>query len=95
MPFEISGLQPISSWIELIRDRNSDFISKLRQIYGDNDDLKIEAARMCLCCLGEFAERYGADRNIIIIRSAGRYVSMESPSVFAPRWPLSVCERVT
>jgi len=72
MPFEISGLKSVSSWIELIRDRNSDFISKLRQIYGDNDDLKIEAARMCLCSLGAFAERYGADRNVTIIRSAGR-----------------------
>jgi len=72
MSFEISGLQPVSSWIELIRDRKSDFTSKLHQIYGDNDDLKIEAARMCLCCLGAFAERYGADRNVIIIRSAGR-----------------------
>ena len=87
MPFEISGLQPISSWIELIRDRNSDFISKLRQIYGDNDDLKIEAARMCLCCLGEFAERYGADCNVLIIRSAGRvavYASWRSSRTSTP-----------
>jgi len=72
MPFEISGLKPVSSWIDLIRDKKSDFISKLCQIYGDNDDLKIEAVRMCLCSLGAFAERYGADRNVIIIRSAGR-----------------------
>ena len=72
MPSEISGLQPVSSWIELIRDRNSAFNKKLHQIYGDNDDLKIEAARMCLCSLGAFADRYGADHNVIIIRSAGR-----------------------
>jgi len=72
MPFEISGLQPVSSWIELIRDRNDAFISKLHQIYGDNDDLKIEAVRMCLCSLGVFAAKYGADRNVIIIRSTGR-----------------------
>jgi len=71
MPFEISGLQPVSSWIELIRDRNDAFISKLHQIYGDNDDLKIEAVRMCLCSLGVFAAKYGADRNVIIIRSTG------------------------
>jgi N-acetylgalactosamine kinase len=72
MPFEISGLRPVSSWIELIRDRNDAFISKLHQIYGDNDDLKIEAVRMCLLSLGAFADRYGADRNVTIIRSAGR-----------------------
>ncbi len=72
MPLEISGLQPVSTWIELIRDRNSDFISKLHQIYGDNDDLKTEAVRMCLCSLGAFAAKYGADRNVLTIRSAGR-----------------------
>jgi N-acetylgalactosamine kinase len=72
MPSEISGLRPVSTWIELIRDRNSDFISKLHQIYGDNDDLKTEAVRMCLCSLGAFAAKYGADRNVLIIRSAGR-----------------------
>ncbi len=72
MPLEISGLQPVSSWIELIRDRDNAFISKLHQIYGDNDDLKTEAVRMCLCSLGAFADRYGADRNVLIIRSAGR-----------------------
>ena len=72
MLFEISGLQPVSSWIELIRDRRDSFDGRLHQIYGDNDDLKIEAARMCLCSLGAFAARYGADRNVLIIRSAGR-----------------------
>jgi len=72
MPCEISGLQPVSSWIELIRDRSDSFDGRLHQIYGDNDELKIEAVRMCLCSLGAFAAKYGADRNVIIIRSAGR-----------------------
>ena len=72
MPFEISGLQTVSSWIELIRDRNSDFHKKLHQIYGDHSDLKIEAAEMCQRTLEAFADRYAADRNVIIIRSAGR-----------------------
>jgi len=72
MPFEISGLQPVSSWFELIRDGNSAFHKKLQQIYGDNDELKTEAAEMCLRSIEAFAERYGADRNVIIIRSAGR-----------------------
>jgi len=72
MPFKISGLQPINSWIELVSDRNSAFHKKLHQIYGDNDDLKIEATEMCLRTLEAFAERYAADRNVIVIRSAGR-----------------------
>ena len=72
MLFEISGLQPVSSWIELVSDRNSVFHNKLYQICGDNDDLKIEAAEMCKLTLEAFADRYGAGRNVIIIRSAGR-----------------------
>ena len=56
MPVGISGLRPVSKWMELIRDRNSGFMNKLHQIYGDNEDLKIEAIRMCLCSLGAFAE---------------------------------------
>jgi N-acetylgalactosamine kinase len=72
MPFEISGLQPVSSWIELIRDTNSTFHKKLHQIYADNDDLKLEAAKMCLHTLEAFAERYAADRSVLVIRSTGR-----------------------
>jgi N-acetylgalactosamine kinase len=72
MPFEIGGLQPIRSWIKLIKDTKSTFHRKLHQIYGDNDDLKIEAAQMCLRTLEAFADRYAADRNVLIIRSTGR-----------------------
>jgi len=72
MPVEISGRRPVSSWIELIRDTRSTFHDKLHQIYGDNDDLKAEAARMCLETLEAFAQRYAADRSVIIVRSAGR-----------------------
>jgi N-acetylgalactosamine kinase len=72
MPSDISGLRPISSWIKLIKDTKSTFHKKLHQIYGDNDDLKNEAAEMCLRSLEAFAERYGADRSVLIVRSAGR-----------------------
>ena len=72
MPVEIGGRRPVSSWIELIRDTSSKFHDKLHQIYGDNDDLKAEAVEMCLRSLEAFAERYGADRSVIIIRSTGR-----------------------
>jgi N-acetylgalactosamine kinase len=72
MSFEIKGLRPVSSWIELIKDTNSTFHKKLHQIYGDNDDLKLEAAEMCLCTLEAFAERYAVDRGVLVIRSTGR-----------------------
>jgi len=72
MPSNISGLQPINSWIKQIEDTNSTFHKKLHEIYADNEELKLEAARMCLCTLKAFAERYSADRSVLIIRSAGR-----------------------
>ena len=72
MPVEISGRRPVSSWMELIKDTRSTFHDKLHQIYGDNDDLRIEAVEMCLRSLGAFTERYGADRSVFIIRSTGR-----------------------
>ena len=69
---KISGLRPVISWIELIKDTNSTFHEKLRQIYGDNRDLRKEAAKMCLRTLESFAERYAADRSVMVIRSTGR-----------------------
>ncbi|MHC4425008.1 MAG: galactokinase [Planctomycetota bacterium] len=72
MAVEISGQRPVSGWINLIEDAHSAFHSRLDQIYGDNEDLKAEAARMCLRSLEEFADRYGMNRNVIIVRSVGR-----------------------
>ncbi len=72
MAVEISGLRPVSVWIALIKEANSAFDNWLGQIYGDNEDLKREAARMCLRCLEAFADRYGVSRSVLVIRSAGR-----------------------
>ena len=82
MAVEISGQRPLSDWIALIKEENSAFDNRLGQIYGDNEDLKKEAAQMCLRSLEEFADRYDADRppaylrqedrGVIIVRSAGR-----------------------
>jgi len=69
---QISGRRPVSDWIALIKEANSAFDKRLGQIYGDNEDLKRETARMCLRCLEEFADRYGVSRSVLIIRSAGR-----------------------
>ena len=43
---QISGLRPIGDWIALIKKANSEFHNKLGQIYGENEDLKAEAARI-------------------------------------------------
>jgi len=72
MAVETSGRRLVSGWIELLKDTNSAFHSRLDQIYGDNGDLKAEAAQMCLRTLEAFANAYGADRSVIIVRSTGR-----------------------
>ncbi|MHC4725744.1 MAG: galactokinase [Planctomycetota bacterium] len=72
MVFEVGGRRSVGDWITLIKEQNNAFCNRLDQIYGDNKDLKAEAARMCLSCLSEFAERYGQARGSIIVRSTGR-----------------------
>jgi N-acetylgalactosamine kinase len=72
MPFGVDGRRNVGDWITLIKEQNNAFCSRLDQIYGDNKDVKTKAARMCLCCLEEFTDRYGADKKVIIIRSTGR-----------------------
>jgi len=72
MAVEISGRRPVGDWIALVKEANSTFHHKLGQIYGDNEDLKKEAAQMCLRSLEEFADRYGVSRSVLIVRSAGR-----------------------
>ena len=65
-------MRPISDWTVLVKDPNSRFYDRLDQIYGDQKDLKTEAAQMCLQTLEAFADRYGPDRSVIIVRSTGR-----------------------
>ncbi len=72
MAFEVCSRRNVSDWIALIKGANNEFCSMLNRIYGDNKDLKAEAARMCLRCLDKFADRYGNDRGVIIVRSTGR-----------------------
>jgi N-acetylgalactosamine kinase len=72
MAVEIGDQRPVSSWIELVKDTGSEFNNKLSQIYSNDDDLKTEAARMCLRTLEAFAKAYGADHSVIVVRSIGR-----------------------
>jgi N-acetylgalactosamine kinase len=72
MAFGVGGRRNVGDWIGLIKGANSEFCAKLDQIYGDNKDLKAEAARMCLQCLEEFSDRYSADGSVIIVHSTGR-----------------------
>ncbi|MHC4396946.1 MAG: galactokinase [Planctomycetota bacterium] len=67
-----NGLRPINEWIKLIEDGGSAFYSRLNEIYGDDDKLKAEAAKMCLRTIESFARAYGTERSVVIARSTGR-----------------------
>jgi len=72
MAVEVSGRRPVSGWIELVNDAKSAFHDRLDQIYSGNEDLKTETVQMCLQTLKAFANAYGTDRGVIIVRSTGR-----------------------
>jgi len=72
MVVENNGCRPVADWIELVEDTNSALHHRLDEVYGDNCDLKREAARMCGRTLEAFADRYAPGRDVMVIRSAGR-----------------------
>ncbi len=72
MVVENGCCRPVDGWIDLVEDPNSAFHRRLDEIYGDNYDLKREAARMCRRTLEAFADRYAPGRDVMVIRSAGR-----------------------
>ncbi len=72
MTISVDDLHPLNHWLNMVRDTGSTFHEKLRDICGDNDVLKKQAAAMCLRTLEAFADRYGPDRSVMIIRSSGR-----------------------
>ena len=72
MAVKSSGRRAIGSWIDLVNDEGGEFYDRLEEIYGGNRDLETEAAQMCLRTLEAFADRYGPDRKVLVIRSAGR-----------------------
>jgi len=72
MVVEDNGRRPLDGWIDLVEDTNSAFHRRLDEIYGDNCDLKREAARMCRRTLEAFADRYAPGRDVMVIRSTGR-----------------------
>jgi N-acetylgalactosamine kinase len=66
------SLHPVQEWIRTAEDAGSRFNRKLREICADNQDLYKDAGRMCRQTLAAFEAACGADRDVLVIRSAGR-----------------------
>jgi galactokinase len=72
MARQIRSLRTVRQWIKLIEDKGGQFYGKLSEFYGEDDELKARAARMCLQALETFAAEFGQDHSVIIARSTGR-----------------------
>jgi len=72
MTIAVNSLRPLNHWINMVAETGSPLHKKLYDICGDNGELKKQATVMCLCALKAFADRYGPDRSVMIIRSSGR-----------------------
>ena len=66
------GYRTVQEWFELIRDTSGVFFLKLNEIYGHRESIVQESANVCLKTLNFFGETFGWDREVIIVRSAGR-----------------------
>lgn len=66
------ALHPVAAWIEAVKDPSSEFNHKLRQICADNENMREQAAGMCVRALEAFGRAYGTDAKAVVIRSAGR-----------------------
>jgi len=65
-------LHPVRQWIRAAEAPGSGFNRALLQICAGRADLREESARMCVRALRRFGEIHGPDRDVLVIRTAGR-----------------------
>jgi N-acetylgalactosamine kinase len=67
-----SCLHPVQGWIRAVEDAGSGFNRMLLAICAHREAWRAEAARMCVRALQTFGATYGMDREVLVIRAAGR-----------------------
>ena len=72
MSASANDFRPVSEWIDLVKDPNSAFHSRMSEIYDGADRLQAVGVKMCLATLEAFADAYGADGKAILVRATGR-----------------------
>lgn len=65
-------MYPVRQWIRAAEDADSGFSRTLRNICAGRDDLRGQAAGMCIRALEAFGCAHGMDRGALVIRSCGR-----------------------
>jgi len=66
------ALHPVSVWVRAVADVDSRFNRALLAVCAGSESLRREAARMCTQTLEAFGRAYGTDRDVLVIRAAGR-----------------------
>jgi N-acetylgalactosamine kinase len=67
-----SYLHPVAVWIRAAQDAGSGFNRMLLAICAHRETWRADAARMCVRTLQTFGETYGMDREVLVLRAAGR-----------------------
>ena len=65
-------MHPVRQWIMAVEAPDSGFNRALRRICAGRADLHEQAARMCVRALRTFGDVHGPDREVLVIRTAGR-----------------------
>ena len=65
-------LHPVRQWIRAVETPDSGFNRALRRVCADRADLHEQATRMCVRALRMFGDIHGQDRQVLVIRTAGR-----------------------
>ena len=66
------SLRPLQAWQRAVQDVASPFNRRLLAICAGREDLRAGAAKMCARALQVFGQAYGTDRDVLVIRAAGR-----------------------
>jgi len=68
----LAGCLPLSRWADLLRGPGSGAWRALAAVYPDDPSLLRDMASLCLQAVDRFAARFGAEREVFVVRSTGR-----------------------
>lgn len=67
----IPGVRPLREWLRRLDDPGSDLRRRMETIYGSRER-SLEPVHRCRNTLTGFAQAFGADRSVLLVRSTGR-----------------------
>jgi N-acetylgalactosamine kinase len=68
----VTLLRPVQEWIDAVTDPGSPFNATLREVCAGDESQQAQAVQMCVRALQAFRDAHGSDKQVLVIRSAGR-----------------------